>query len=278
MKKKIMSMMMSSFIFASMAASTVNAAVPAEPMDIPEEVTEKWEAEFSYNDIFKMTKEGNISDVFKEKKIEASKIWTSESVADSLEKGRFPVLILKPDNIFSSYDVFNDDGQFTVYEADLGKISGYYGVPETLFTVKGKTLESNDGIYERYYECIITPISRCYNKYTDRVAAVLNYMQQSPDFDRFCEEDMSVDFLDGLPVSQGIINLLYNLPNEKYVRGDVNNDGDFDIADLLTAQKWMINSVDVLLGNWEVGDFNDDESFDVFDLILMRKALIEKSE
>lgn len=278
MKKKIMSMMMSSFIFASMAAATVNAADPDEQMYSPKEVTETWDAEFSYDEVFEMTKEGTIADAFKEKNIETSKIWTSESVAASLEEGVFPGLIFKPDNIFYSYEVFDDYGPKLIYEPDFEKIYKYYGVSESLFIVIGKAIESTDGIYDRYYECVVYPISRVLCKYTDRVAAVLNYIQQSPDFVRFSEEDMSINFYEEYPISEEILNMQYYLPEEEYVRGDVNNDGEFDIADLLTAQKWMIKPVDILLGNWEVGDFNDDESFDVFDLILMRKALIEKSE
>ena len=61
------------------------------------------------------------------------------------------------------------------------------------------------------------------------------------------------------------------------VMGDVNIDGSFDIADLLTFKKWMIRPSDAFLNNWEAADFDYDDDVDVFDLILMRKALIEKS-
>lgn len=56
---------------------------------------------------------------------------------------------------------------------------------------------------------------------------------------------------------------------------DVNGDGEFNIADLVLFQKWLLAVPDVELVNWKAADLCVDERLDVFDLCFMRKALIE---
>lgn len=58
--------------------------------------------------------------------------------------------------------------------------------------------------------------------------------------------------------------------------GDVNNDGSFNVADVVLFQKWLLNAPDVTLDYWWAVDFYADGKLDVFDLCLMKKALIEK--
>ena len=60
------------------------------------------------------------------------------------------------------------------------------------------------------------------------------------------------------------------------VKGDVNADGKFDIADVVLLQKWILDVPDTKLADWKAGDLCDDDRLDVFDLCLMKKALIEK--
>lgn len=59
------------------------------------------------------------------------------------------------------------------------------------------------------------------------------------------------------------------------IMGDVNDDGEFNIADLVLFQKWLLAVPDVELANWKAVDLCEDERLDIFDLCLMRKALIE---
>lgn len=60
------------------------------------------------------------------------------------------------------------------------------------------------------------------------------------------------------------------------VRGDVNDDGTFNIADAVALQKWLINENDTL-ANWKAGDLCADEVLDSIDLALMKNLLITKS-
>ena len=57
--------------------------------------------------------------------------------------------------------------------------------------------------------------------------------------------------------------------------GDINDDDEFNVADLVLLQKWLLGSADAKLINWKAADFCNDNVLNVFDLCLMRKALIQ---
>ena len=57
--------------------------------------------------------------------------------------------------------------------------------------------------------------------------------------------------------------------------GDANDDGKFNVADVVLFQKWLLGSADAKLINWKAADFCNDNVLNVFDLCLMRKALIQ---
>ena len=60
---------------------------------------------------------------------------------------------------------------------------------------------------------------------------------------------------------------------ETFIEGDCNSDGNFDIADVILLQKWLLTEVKTL-DNWKVADFCQDNRLDVFDLCLMKRKLI----
>lgn len=67
-----------------------------------------------------------------------------------------------------------------------------------------------------------------------------------------------------------------NYLDSSRIMGDVNDDGEFNIADLVLFQKWLLAVSDSELANWKAADFfYEDERLDVFDLCLMRQAFIE---
>lgn len=57
------------------------------------------------------------------------------------------------------------------------------------------------------------------------------------------------------------------------VIGDVNSDSKFDIADVVTLQKWLLAVPDTELADWEAADFNKDGELNGLDLCLMRQQL-----
>ncbi len=60
------------------------------------------------------------------------------------------------------------------------------------------------------------------------------------------------------------------------LRGDVNADGNFNSADLVTLQKWLISVPDTTLADWKAGDLCSDERLDIFDIRVMRSELLAK--
>lgn len=60
------------------------------------------------------------------------------------------------------------------------------------------------------------------------------------------------------------------------VKGDINSDGVFSIADVVTLQKWLICVQDIVLTNWQSGDLYEDNNLNVFDLCLMKQELINQ--
>ena len=61
---------------------------------------------------------------------------------------------------------------------------------------------------------------------------------------------------------------------DKTVIGDVNADGEFNVADLIVLQNWLLARPDAKLADWKAGDLCEDDRLDVFDLVLMRRKLI----
>lgn len=59
------------------------------------------------------------------------------------------------------------------------------------------------------------------------------------------------------------------------IDGDVNNDGLFNVSDLVMMQKWLLCLPNAKLTDWKAGDFCKDNVINVFDLCLMRRMLIE---
>ena len=62
------------------------------------------------------------------------------------------------------------------------------------------------------------------------------------------------------------------------IKGDVNADGEFDVADVVLLQKWLLAVPDTHLENWQAADLCKDNRLDVFDLCLMKRELIYASE
>lgn len=58
------------------------------------------------------------------------------------------------------------------------------------------------------------------------------------------------------------------------VKGDVNADGKFDLADAVLMHRWLLAESDVTLADWEAGDLYQDEKLNAFDLCQMKQQLL----
>ena len=60
------------------------------------------------------------------------------------------------------------------------------------------------------------------------------------------------------------------------IKGDVNADGVFDMADIVLLQKWLLAVPDTHLADWKAADLCEDDRIDIFDLGLMKRELLQK--
>ncbi|MDE7364257.1 MAG: hypothetical protein K2N27_05130, partial [Ruminococcus sp.] len=66
-----------------------------------------------------------------------------------------------------------------------------------------------------------------------------------------------------------------NYLNNSRIMGDVNCNGEFNIADVVLLQKWLLDFSNTELADWKAGDLCEDDRLDVFDFCLMKRALIQ---
>lgn len=62
-------------------------------------------------------------------------------------------------------------------------------------------------------------------------------------------------------------------PTTEILTGDANKDGEFNILDIITLQKWLLGSDD--LPNWQAVDFNQDGMITIFDFVLAKKYYLK---
>ena len=62
------------------------------------------------------------------------------------------------------------------------------------------------------------------------------------------------------------------------VKGDINSDGELNIADAVLLQKWLLNVADTKLTDWNRADLCRDGILNVFDLCLLKKELTSQNQ
>ncbi len=77
--------------------------------------------------------------------------------------------------------------------------------------------------------------------------------------------------------SSGCVNYTVFAVEDEIIQGDVNADGDFNVADVVMLQKWLICSQNATLTDWQAADMCDDDIIDVFDLCLVKRELLKNS-
>ncbi|HOR21083.1 MAG TPA: family 16 glycosylhydrolase [Ruminococcus sp.] len=94
-------------------------------------------------------------------------------------------------------------------------------------------------------------------------------------YDLYCYDGTSVSPLSELNTDKNELGAAF-FPYTEEIRGDVNCDGEFNIADLVAMQKWLLAVPGAEVKNWKAGDLWEDERLNVFDLCLMRQELTER--
>ena len=65
-------------------------------------------------------------------------------------------------------------------------------------------------------------------------------------------------------------------PDDGTVRGDVDANGRFEMADLVLMSRWLVGAPDARLRDWKAGDLCEDGRLDTFDLCLMRNLIVSE--
>lgn len=106
-------------------------------------------------------------------------------------------------------------------------------------------------------------------------------------FDSCFQEVIDADNVNGLTVTDNIFrnceNYIFgehckNLITESNTflpKGDANADGEFNIADVVALQKWLITVPDTKLADWQSADVCMDNVLNVFDICVMREMLTD---
>lgn len=83
-----------------------------------------------------------------------------------------------------------------------------------------------------------------------------------------------------LPTAVPIVNAENN--DSAFLRGDINSDGEFNVADVAVFQRWLLGDSfyggDMKIDNWKAADLCNDGRLDVFDLCLMKQELFKNGE
>ncbi len=217
----------------------------------------------SFEEFSKLT-EDEVKAMFEEKGLTDSmhyRLWTEEKLRNELRCGEVWVL-LKPNPFPVSNPDLADD--YKVYWED-DRFASALELPEKSFTFKQNSTvhvafdDEKGSDNNEYCSCYISPKTANNVEAVKVLTAALNYVQLSPYFVGFYYNYW------GVAVNPTV-----------QVKGDINGDGKFTIADVVTFKKWLYGISDTPLANWEAADFCEDGVLDSFDFCIMRRKIIEK--
>lgn len=135
--------------------------------------------------------------------------------------------------------------------SENGAIAAYMSMP-TSENAKMKLICNKDGTYS-----ILTPASQ-YKSALSVVNGAGGYSVQQWEFKGGEDQKFVLE-----PV----------ILNPVKIDGDINADGESNVADLVLLQKFLLGA-EKTLPDWEAGDFDEDARLDMFDLIQLRQWLI----
>lgn len=107
-------------------------------------------------------------------------------------------------------------------------------------------------------------------------SAVKAYCSDAPAMKRYVDhqESYSTNEITIYWNSPFIYLLTFAGEENESVKGDVNADGVFDVADVVALQKWILAMPDAKLADWKAGDLCGDGKLNVLDLCLMKRMLV----
>ena len=182
----------------------------------------------------------------------------------------------------AGYAFVRDDKVVITYSAYEDKIKTYIdekGYDKSIFVYEaGKNVAAEK-------ESALKPVAEDINEYMrSNGISGFTYVQEVDGIEKiFISYDGFFDKIKAYVTGKGIDEniVVYQqshddviVPNP--VSGDINNDGTFNIADVVAFQKWLLGETNTDLANWKAADYCEDNVLNVFDLCLMKRALIEE--
>ena len=210
-------------------------------------------------------------------------ITVDASEFDNTKAGTYPIYVMYGDAKDSfTVDVIDDlpagATRVTLFDKDTGelipnelletnpfKFHADIVYKQNLFSTVGATtgiadyaVTTNESILEECYLCPeLSSLAMAYKK--------------ADTFNITTEEQPEITYYDN-----GSMDLVFKL---KFTpTGDVNDDGEFGVSDVVLLQKWLLAVPDTHLANWKAADFCNDNKLNVFDLCLMKRALLEQND
>ena len=61
-----------------------------------------------------------------------------------------------------------------------------------------------------------------------------------------------------------------------YIPGDANGDFEFNVADIITLQRYILHMPDAKIYDWYQADMCQDGEINIFDLVVMRRELLKQ--
>ena len=162
---------------------------------------------------------------------------------------------------YGSYHVKNPVNRFWQYEVDKTKPMAPDGI-----LVSGPTVEIKDNYSRAIGLDYAEKLDSSERFYVDSVEAI-----SSNDASLSCNASFAwiISFLQ---------DETSDTMTESKISGDLNDDGLFNIADLVLMQKWLLRVQNYTFKNWKAADFCHDGILNIFDLVHMRRELVKKND
>lgn len=269
-----------------------------------------WEnapAGLAYGDIFVAEGDVHMTQVYPAKDDPANAhvyYYTLDEGAELIQAGNCPDLMEKKDMSVTS-KTYDGSSHWSIRYMDAAGKEYYYGLSTFASSLGLDPLDCEVGdvyTYALYNDHMVVPLAKqtgtitdtmtvevveVHDKYllvkptdrpnsNERLTLSMEYIDTgvNPSVGMKYEVTYTDGILETYPEQFGNVKKVSLVSDDSIASGDVNNDGAFNISDVVLLQKWLLAVPDTNLANWKAVDFCADNKLDVFDLCLMKRALL----
>ncbi len=184
----------------------------------------------------------------------------------------------KANNLFAAY--------FPILGYEEGKpVAGYSWLGQIYKNVSYVRRTAN--AYFKYFEPYLTKLVSGDDPYIMQLAESIRSSAEmsNAEWHTYGGKDYTVfgsssgkDYIDSVELVRSFIEKRKNWLTElwkpsSYIYGDINEDGEVSVADVVTLQQYLLKGKDEEVKNWTAADLNENYKIDVYDLCLMKRML-----